>query len=273
MKKTVDKYMRKSDKIEQINIQKLKKETNLKEIEDELKYRVYYKDIYKDSEGFYDFECAISEKCRDLMAEAFDRIELYIENNIKKGSEIYKHRYPYIMKILTEQLFEPIWYGFMAEEYNIDLFSKMGIEVYAFTDKEKEKERKFDDDYSIDHMIKLNGDWVGVQSKCRTFLKKDAETKKYYYDKHKKCLNERKNIKNIYYIFYAKDEPHKKCKFDSYKKIDNIELDGFLIPYDEVIKIVDYSAICNVDYYDFDAVDYQSLFTEEEEEDLDDLPF
>lgn len=240
---------------------KLEKEVNLNQIRNELKYRVYYKDIYRDSKNFYDFKLNILKKCEDLTLEALRRIDLYIENNTKKDGEIYKHKYSYTEKILTEQIFIPIFNGFKAEEYNIDLFNRKGIEVYTFTNYEKE--RLFDDDYSIDHMIYLNG-WVGVQSKCKTFADISTEAKKYYYNKHKKCLNERKNIKNIYYIFYAKDEPHIKYK-DVYNQIEGTALDGFLIPYDEVF---------NLNNYTLKGTDYQSLLsTEEEEEDLEDLPF
>ena len=261
MKKILDKYGKKSNKIEKIDIWNLEKEVNLNQIRNELKRRVYYKDIYRDSKNFYDFKLNISVKCRDLILDALDKIELYIENNVEYGSEIYNHSCLYAEKILTEQIFIPIWDGFIAEEYNIDLFSKMGIEVYTFTNYEKE--RLFDDDYSIDHMIYLNDGWVGVQSKCITFRNISIEAKKYYYNKHKKCLNERKNIKNIYYIFYAKDESHIKYK-DVYNQIEGTALDGFLIPYDEVF---------NLDKYTLKGVDYQSLLSTEEEEDLEDLPF
>lgn len=247
--------------------------TNLKQIREEMRKRVYYKDIYKNSNNFYIFKRKIFEICYDLIDKAYEEIEYYLKSKAVKDSKLDKHLYVYTEAIASEQLIEPIWYGFIAEEYNVDLFQKMGIEVYTFT--EEDKERLFDDEYSIDHIIKLNGRWIGVQSKCRTFLNIDIKDKINYYNKHIKCINAKDNrIKNIYYIFYEPHTPNKKCRFDSYKKIDNIELNGFLIPYDEVVKVIDNSAMCNVSYYDFTAVDYQTLFTtEEEEEEFDDMPF
>lgn len=278
MKRLVDNYgrrlLQKIDNVDNLK-EDIKQKTNLEEIRKRLKKAVKYKQIYKTVNTFYEFKLEISKKCDKIVLEAYKEVEEYLNSRTYRGAYLDMHICSNVEMIISQLIFEPIWYGFVAEDDNIDMFAKMGIEVYTF-DKE-EDEIKFDDDYSIDHMIYLNGEWCGVQSKCRSYLGISGKKKLYYYDKHQRCLTERPKITKIYYLFYDANKPYAKCRLNGSKKIDGAELNGFLVPSIEVVNVVDNEIICNINYYNLEPIDYLTLFEEEEEEDddddIEDLPF
>lgn len=253
----------------------LETDEEIKRLRGRLNRTVYFKNIYKKvrerrpNRDGYDYhlfvlEISNSKECDLIIIDAMHYIYKYLKDSVwQTDTDPYIYLDAYIGALFSQLLIKPIWDGFVNEEVNVANVKSYGCKVHKF--KSEEEEYRFEVEYKIDSLIKLpnHSKWSGMQNKCRTFLKKGINVKSDYYYAHKKCLEENsKYIDTIYFTFYEPKQPYTLLYLDTYKKIDGAELNGFLVPTEEVIYITDngQSKIAKVDYYDFQKVKCPHLF-------------